>query len=194
MIAAWIPARDAARVDPVQALQKGKHQILTEGENRIRRMLAIVTALLAAICLIMGLHNRALFYIGLHADGGRGSADHAHRLHLSREGSPTRSMRAIRPVEGTLAVDSLIQAPRRTSGAVAALMLSLALVISLAGMAKASYTNIRTWLDIALNPDLVVTGRRSSRGATSCSPPRCTANSRRCPASPKFKPFAVAAS
>ena len=64
VIAAWIPARDAARVDPVQALQKGKHQVLTEGENRIRRTLAIVTALLAAICLIMGLHNRALFYMG----------------------------------------------------------------------------------------------------------------------------------
>jgi putative ABC transport system permease protein len=37
-------------------------------------------------------------------------------------------------------------------------MLSLALVISLAGMARASYSNIRTWLDIALNPDLVATG------------------------------------
>ena len=48
-------------------------------------------------------------------------------------------LRWLRPVEGTLAADSLLQAPRRTSGAVAALMLSLALVVSLGGMARASY-------------------------------------------------------
>ncbi len=157
VIAAWIPARDAARVDPVQALQKGKHQILTEGENRIRRILAIVTAFLAAICLIMGLHNRALFYTGYMLTVFSALLiTPTACIFLAKVLRPI--VRAIRPVEGTLAIDSLIQAPRRTSGAVAALMLSLALVISLAGMAKASYTSIRTWLDIALNPDLVVTG------------------------------------
>src|SRR5262249_13285944 len=36
MVAAAIPARNAARVDPVQALQKGKYQILSAGENRVR--------------------------------------------------------------------------------------------------------------------------------------------------------------
>lgn len=157
LIAAWIPARDAARVDPVQALQKGKHQILSEGENRMRRILSMVTAGLAVICLTAGLQSRGFFYVG-----------YLLTVIAALLITPTASMfiakalrplvRRLRPVEGTLAVDSLIQAPRRTSGAVAALMLSLALVISLAGMAKASYSNIRTWLDIALNPDLVVTG------------------------------------
>jgi len=63
----------------------------------------------------------------------------------------------VRPVEGTLAADSLIQGPRRTSGTVAALMLSLALVISLGGLARASYDSISEWMRIALNPDLFVT-------------------------------------
>ena len=49
----------------------------------------------------------------------------------------TRAIRPLlcwlRPVEGALAADSLIAAPRRTSATVAALMLSLALVIGLAG-------------------------------------------------------------
>ena len=67
----------------------------------------------------------------------------------------------MRPVEGTLAADSLIQAPRRTSGTVAALMLSLALVISLGGLARASYDSISEWMRIALNPDLFVTTAES---------------------------------
>ena len=41
MIAALIPSRQAARVDPVQALQKGKYQVLTAGESRTRAILAV---------------------------------------------------------------------------------------------------------------------------------------------------------
>jgi hypothetical protein len=52
----------------------------------------------------------------------------------------------LRPVEGALAADSLIQAPRRTSGTLAALMLSIGLVIGLAGMARASYGSIKVWV------------------------------------------------
>jgi len=36
IVAAMIPARNAARVDPVQALQKGKYQVLSTGEYRLR--------------------------------------------------------------------------------------------------------------------------------------------------------------
>ena len=48
-----------------------------------------------------------------------------------------RPMKWLRPVEGALAADSLIQAPRRTSATVAALMLSLALVVGQGGVARA---------------------------------------------------------
>jgi putative ABC transport system permease protein len=60
-------------------------------------------------------------------------------------------------MEGALAADSLLQAPRRTSGTVAALMLSIALVIALGGISRASYTSILDWVATALNPDLFVT-------------------------------------
>src|SRR5205809_2322762 len=50
MVAALIPARNAARVDPVQALQKGKYQILSAGENRLRIVLAIVFGAISALC------------------------------------------------------------------------------------------------------------------------------------------------
>ena len=67
------------------------------------------------------------------------------------------ALKRLRPVEGALAADSLIQAPRRTSATVAALMLSLSLVIALGGLARASYVSIMDWVDTALNPDLFVT-------------------------------------
>ena len=66
-------------------------------------------------------------------------------------------LRWMRPVEGALAADSLIAAPTRTSATVAALMLSLALVIGLAGTARGSYARISDWMNTALNPDLFVT-------------------------------------
>jgi putative ABC transport system permease protein len=63
-------------------------------------------------------------------------------------------MRWLRPVEGALAADSLIQAPRRTSATVAALMLSLALVVGQGGVARGSYNSIEEWMNNTLNPDL----------------------------------------
>jgi len=66
------------------------------------------------------------------------------------------ALKWIRPVEGVLAADSLIQAPRRTSASVAALMLSLTLVVAFAGMARASYDSIIDWMNTTLNPDLFV--------------------------------------
>jgi putative ABC transport system permease protein len=156
VIAAWVPAASAAKIDPVQALQKGKYQILTAGENRTRRRLALLAAVAALVFLLLGGFHRAYFYAGyLLAIIAALLLTPVLALLCSRALRPL--LRVVRPVEGTLAADSLIQAPRRTSGTVAALMLSLALVISLGGMAKASYTSITRWIDVALNPDFFVT-------------------------------------
>ena len=62
----------------------------------------------------------------------------------------------LRPVEGALAADSLIQAPRRTSASVIALMLSLALAVAFSGVARASYDSIVDWVRTSLNSDLFV--------------------------------------
>lgn len=160
VIAGFIPARNAARVDPIQALQKGRYQVLSAGENRIRRVAALVLGMASAVLLFVSGGSMGLFY------GGFGMAVVALLL-LSPTGALwlTRALRPVlrrlRPVEGALAADSLIQAPRRTSSTVTALMLSLALVVTLGGIAKSSYDSIMDWTTTALNPDLFVTASQS---------------------------------
>jgi putative ABC transport system permease protein len=154
VVAALIPARNAARVDPVKALQKGKYQVLSAGENRVRVALAAVLGAVSLVCLLSG-GSRAIFYTGYFLTIIVALLlSPLMSLALSRLIRPV--LKLLRPVEGVLAADSLIQAPRRTSASVAALMLSLALVVAFGGMARASYDSIIDWMDTALNPDLFV--------------------------------------
>lgn len=153
LVAAILPARNAARIDPVKALQKGRYQSLSEGENRWRRRIALGCAAAALVCAM--LQRGVLLYVSYAlATVGALLMTPAAGLWLAWLLRPV--LRKLLPVEGTLAADSLIQAPRRTSGTIAALMLSVALVIGLAGMARASYQSILKWVDVALNPDLFV--------------------------------------
>jgi putative ABC transport system permease protein len=154
MIAAMIPARNAARVDPVQALQKGKYQVLSAGESRLRASLAVIGGAVSATLLSFGV-SRPVFYAGFAL-----AIVAALLLTPLASVALTQALRPLlkwlRPVEGALAADSLIQAPRRTSASVAALMLSLTLVTGFAGMARASYSSIVDWMQATLNPDLFV--------------------------------------
>ncbi len=155
LIAALLPANAAATVDPVKALQKGRNQSLGEGESRARRNLAFLCVALSIAALLFS-RVGVVFYAGfVLAVGSAVLLSPTLSLWLARALRPV--LQWVRPVEGVLAADSLIQAPRRTSGTVAALMLALALVISLSGLARSSYDSIAEWMRIALNPDLFVT-------------------------------------
>ena len=154
IVAAAIPARNAARVDPVQALQKGKYQILSAGEGRLRAALGVALGAVSIGCLSTGM-SRPIFYAGyVLAIVVSLLVSPLLSLALARALRPL--LKWLRPVEGALAADSLIQSPRRTSASVSALMLSLALVVAFAGMARASYDSIIDWMESALNPELFV--------------------------------------
>jgi putative ABC transport system permease protein len=154
IVAAWIPSRNAARVDPVQALQKGKYQILSVGENRRRRWMAATTFVLSIICLFFS-SSRLVFYTGylLNVVACLLFAP-AMTLLLSKGIRPV--LKTLLPAEGTLAADSLVQAPRRTSATVSALMMSLAMVLGFGGFAHSFYASMNEWLDNALNPDFFI--------------------------------------
>ena len=173
MIAAWLPARSASRVDPVQALQKGKYQVLTAGENRARRLTASV--LMAAALVMLWFGASIWFYIGyVLIIVSALLLVPTVALWFSRALRPV--LKWLRPVEGALAADSLIQSPRRTSGAVAALMLSLGQVIGLGGVSRESYNSIVDWLNTSLNPDLFVSGSQYLSDRTFRFPKALTAS------------------
>ena len=154
VIAALIPARTAARVEPIQALKKGSYHLLSRDEHRTRVVLALLLGLTSAGCLLVG-GRRPLFYASyLLAIVAVVLLAPLLSLLLARLLRPV--LQWMRPVEGALAADSLIQSPRRTSGTVAALMLSVALVVAFAGMARASYGSILEWVHAVVNPDLFV--------------------------------------
>jgi putative ABC transport system permease protein len=169
IVAAAIPARNAARVDPVQALQKGKYQVLSAGENRLRAMLGLALGAVSIVCLSIG-GSRPIFYTG-YVLAIVVSLLVSPLLTLAMAKAIRPILQRLRPVEGALAADSLIQSPRRTSASVAALMLSLALVVAFAGMARASYDSIIDWMDTALNPDLFILPSQSIVARTIRFPP-----------------------
>jgi putative ABC transport system permease protein len=179
IVAAVIPARHAARVDPVHALQKGKFQILSESESRKRLTAAAALSGVSVICLMAG-RTRLVFYVGyVLAISVAVLLGPLLSLVLSRALRPI--LKLIRPVEGALAADSLIQTPRRTSATVAAVMLSLALVVAFAGMARASYDSIIGWVDSTLNPDLFVAPAQDIVVRTLRFPPDMAADLRAIP-------------
>jgi putative ABC transport system permease protein len=179
IIAAIIPSRAAAAVDPVKALQKGRSEAVGERENRIRHWAATTCAAASIVALLLS-HNAIIFYAGFVLTVVTAVLlAPALTLWLARLLRPL--LQWARPVEGTLAADSLIQGPKRTSGTVAALMLSLALVISLGGLARSSYESISDWMRIALNPDLFVTTAQSVTARTFVFPASLGEGLRRVP-------------
>jgi putative ABC transport system permease protein len=154
MLAAFLPARNAARVEPVQALQKGKYQVLSAGENRVRRRAAWACILITAVCLVFSAY-RPLFYVA-YALSVLATLLLVPFLTQFLVKVLRTPLKWVRPVEGALAADSLLQAPRRTSATVAALVLSLALVVGQGGMARGSWESIDEWVANTLNPDVFV--------------------------------------
>jgi len=159
LLATWFPAGAAGRVDPVEALSRGGVLRFSPLQSRVRWWSGWAALLLAAVIRI---------YAGYFPSPG------AVLLAMAAAGltvillapSLTRaSSRLLRPVlsrtaglEGRLAVDALLAAPRRTAATVAALLISVAFGISQAGYARSFRQSFGRWLDQSLNADFYVTG------------------------------------
>ncbi|MFN8065239.1 MAG: FtsX-like permease family protein [Vicinamibacterales bacterium] len=154
VVAAVGPAFAAASVSPLEALRRGSFQQLTLRAHLQRLGFAALLGTAAAGCLLSH-GSRQIAYLGYGLTIAAAVAGTpALSLGLAKAFRPLASL--LRPVEGALAADSLVQSPKRTAASVSALMLSLTLIIAFAGVARSSYASIVEWMDAALNPDLFV--------------------------------------
>lgn len=167
VIAALLPARAAARLNPILAL----HNI----ETRQREALLGRVRLFIGFALVLtglGLIRFAPLRVGL-------SAQFAYEL-LMLFGLilllPKLSewmARALRPLmdrlfgsEGVLAVDSMIQAPRRTSATVGALMIGLMFVFSIGAYVQSYQRTVSGWMDRMINADILIATSEMARSRT----------------------------
>src|SRR5437762_6443338 len=134
------------------------------GENRRRRWMALTAFLIASVCLLLS-DSKPLFYTGYIAMMGAGLLLAPYPT-LFRSKGLRPVLRRLLPAEGTLAADSLVEAPRRTSATASALMLSLAMVVGFGGFAHSFYSSIQEWMDNALNPDFFVAPSEKDRKST----------------------------
>ena len=157
MVAAWIPAHGAARLNPIHAL----HNVETRGHDTILRfarapvgIVLIVSGLLLIyfstprVGMIVQFSYAALIMLGL----------------LLLLPAMAQSIgRLLRPLldrvfgsEGVLAVDAMLQAPLRTSATVGALMICLGFVFSTAAFIQSQERVIARSLNNELTSDLYV--------------------------------------
>lgn len=167
VIAALLPARTAARLNPILAL----HNI----ETRPREALLGRGRLFIGFALVLtglGLIRFAPLRVGL-------SAQFVYEL-LMLLGLilllPKLSAwmaRALRPLmdrlfgsEGVLAVDSMLQAPRRTSATVGALMIGLMFVFSIGAYVQSYQRTVSGWMDRMINADILIAASEMARSRT----------------------------
>lgn len=158
LVGAWLPARNAARLDPIRVLNNIETQ---QKEKSLDWRRLITGSVLVALCFLLieispsqvgatfPLYYVALILVGmtillpLIVQGGA----RLIRPLMARAGGP----------EGALAVDTMIRAPRRSSATIGALMVGLMFVYSTGAYIQSYKQTIDRWTNRMLNSDLVVT-------------------------------------
>lgn len=157
LFGAWFPARAASQLDPTLSL----HNIEARGRETVLgwgRLICGVALLIASVSLIHWSPPRVgmtiqFFYAVVMLLG----------LVALLPKLVQWSARALRPVmdwiggsEGALAVDAMIQSPRRSSAMVGALMIGLMFVFSTGAFIQSYQRVMDRWMNRLLNADLFV--------------------------------------
>jgi putative ABC transport system permease protein len=167
LVGAWYPARAACRLDPVLAL----HNI----EIRQREAALGWQRLLPGAALVL-LSSLLVAFAPARAGVGIQLSFAAFMLLGLTVMIPVLvqgAARLLRPAmdwaggsEGALAVDAMIQAPRRSAATVGALMIGLMLVFSTGAYIQSYRHMIDRWSDSMLNSDLFVSASATLHSAT----------------------------
>jgi putative ABC transport system permease protein len=157
VVGAWFPSRAAAKLDPVLAL----HNIEARAqESAFGWTRAVTGAVLVAVSSALMAWSPAR--VGMTLQFGYAALT-LLGLTLLLPKLVQWIARAIRPVmdwaggsEGALAVDAMIESPRRTSATVGALMVGLMFVFSTGAYVQSYRRVIDRWMSQMINADLFV--------------------------------------
>lgn len=156
LVGAWGPALAASRISPTEALAKGAFQARLPGKVASR----VVAGLVAFGCaILLALHppfggNPLILSVLLLGGAGLVLLVGPLSRALLRFFIPVVARFA--PVSGRLSSDALLGAPRRTSGTVMAMALSLTFVLGFAGYMGSTKATMTRWMNDALTCDLFV--------------------------------------
>ncbi len=155
--AAFFPALAAARLQPVEALARGGFQRAPSGSARARLIVgALVSIAAIAVVVTISKVNFNGAILGMILINGA-----CLLLAPTVIGPLVRLLRPLMErmfgVEGRIATDTLLQAPRRTSATVLALMVSLGFVLTLAGLTHSFRESYTHWMNGVINADFYVT-------------------------------------
>ena len=166
LVAAWLPARRAARVPPAAAVAAGTFNVRV---HRIsRRWLAAGLALMAAavgldIAAQSGGHPAVLWAA---AAGGVGTAIVSAWTGRAMVTAAARVLARVAPASGRLALAAVAGYPRRTAASVAVLTVCGTFVLGVAGYLSAVEASFNGWIDNAAQADLVVRAGAGWRSST----------------------------
>jgi len=156
LLGAWGPALAAARISPTEAFAKGAFQAKAPGNVAVRLSCGLAALAAAALLAIWPPFGGNPFIFSELLLGGAGIIlliGPLSRL-LLRFIVPLAAR--VAPVAGRLSGDALLGSPRRTSGTIMAMALSLTFVLGLGGYMGSSKKAMSRWMDDALNCDLYV--------------------------------------
>jgi len=167
LVGAWMPARAAATLDPTLALHNIETRHTEAVLGRLRMLMGI---LLIVLGLLMVRWSPS--QVGIKAQFVYAALILAGLTVLLPK-FVQWTARALRPPmnhfagsEGALAVDAMIQAPRRSSATVGALMIGLMFVFSTGAFIQSYEGVMDRWMKRMLNADLIVASSQLLRSPT----------------------------
>jgi len=157
LLGAWFPARGAAGLDPALALHniEARHRESVLGWRRVGAG-ALFIAMGGALVLRSPARLGLVIQFGFAAIVLLGLTIVLPKMVLWSARLLRPLMNALGGSEGALAVDAMIQSPRRCSATVGALMVGLMFVFSTAAYIQSYRQMIDRWMNQVLNADLFV--------------------------------------
>jgi putative ABC transport system permease protein len=156
LIAAWLPARRAAKVAPIEALRATARDRSAQSKRRV--VLGLFTTVAGAAFLAQGLSGAGAAAVGLGALTiflGVSVLGPVIARRFSRiVGWP---LPRVRGMAGTLARENAMRNPRRTAATSSALMIGVGLVAFITVFAASAKASVSTSIDRAMRTDWIVT-------------------------------------